>query len=85
MNTIIKKYNEEKAEEKQFRQTQLCALSEYCKIKRPLNIEELIYEEVNKVDTINYQFERVEIPKMHYPKMKHSRITDHVFFNKLLP
>lgn len=85
MNTIIKKYQEEKAEEKQFRQTQLCALSEYCKVKRPLTIEDLIYEEVNKVDAINYQFERVEIPKMHYWKMKPSRITDHVFFKKILP
>ena len=85
MNTIIKKYNEEKEEERKYRKTQLCSLEEYCKVKRPLTIEDLIYEEVNKVDAINYQFEKVEIPKMHYFKMKPSRITNHVFFSKFLP
>lgn len=81
MNSIIKAHQEQLAEDRRVR---LISLKEYCKVKRPLTTEDLIYAEVNRVDEINYQFERIEIPQMSYKKMKPSRIINHTFFSKFL-
>lgn len=62
---------------------QLISLSSYCPVKRPWDKEEIMYKIVNEEDAINHPYQRIEIPKLSYPKMSVNYITSHSFFAKI--